>query len=365
MDFALSEDQETLKKSAREFVQAEAPLTLARKMLEHDTGFEPSLWRQMAELGWMGIAIPEAQGGLGLGMLELSLLLEEMARTVTPSPFFSTVALAAPVLAAVGATGPLQRIAEGELRTTLALAEEQGRFDGHDIAAVADPSGGAWSITGRKLFVPDAHLAEAFVTVARAPFGAAVFMVDAQAASVITHESMDRTRRLGEVIFEGAAAELVSAENDAWPEIERTLDRAAVALAAEATGVGDAVMTQSVDYVRERKQFGRAIGSFQAVSHRCADMLVGVESSRSTTYYAAWAIDEATPDAPLAAATAKACASTAAIATCESGIQVHGGIGFTWEHDMHIYFRRAKLTELFLGAAPVWRDRITSLLSVR
>lgn len=365
MEFGLSEDQQTLKKSAREFLEGEAGIALARRMLEDETGFEHALWTHMAELGWMGIAIGEEDGGLGLGMLELALLLEEMGRMALPSPFYSTVALAAPVVAALAEPGlraeVLGAVAAGERKLTLAIAEAGGRFDAAGIAATATQAGSAWTLTGRKMFVSDAHLADEIVVLARTGAGIGAFLVAASDCAIEQNESLDRTRRLGTVALDGVAARPIGSD-DAWPEIERALDRAAVGLAAEATGVADIVMHNSVAYVKERQQFGRPIATFQAVSHKCADMLVAAESARSTTYYAAWAIDEATPDAPRAAATAKAAATTGAMQVCEDGIQVHGGIGFTWEHDMHIWYRRAKMCELFLGPASVWRERIASLL---
>ena len=365
MEFGLSEDQQTLKKSAREFLEAEAGIALARRMLEDDTGFEPALWAHMAELGWMGIAIGEADGGVGLGMLELALLLEEMGRVALPSPYYSTVALAAPVVAALA--GPALRaevlgaVAAGERKLTLAFAEESGSFDATGIAAVATGSGDMWTITGRKMFVSDAHLADQIVVLARTGAGIGAFLVSASDCEITQSDSLDRTRRLSVVTLDGVAARPLGGD-DAWDDIGRALDRAAVGLAAEATGVADAVMNRSVAYVKDRNQFGRPIATFQAVSHKCADMLIATESARSTTYFAAWALDEATPDAPLAAATAKAAATTGAMRVCEDGIQVHGGIGFTWEHDMHIWYRRAKLCELLLGPAPVWRERVASLL---
>ncbi|HVL90937.1 MAG TPA: acyl-CoA dehydrogenase family protein [Actinomycetota bacterium] len=365
MEFGLSEDQQTLKKSAREFLEGEAGIALARRMLEHESGFEPSLWTHMAELGWMGIAIPESEGGLGLGMLELSLLLEEMGRVALPSPYFSTVALAVPVVASLADAATrsevLGAVAAGERKLTLAYAEASGAFDPAAIEAAAQGSGDLWTVTGTKMFVPDAHLADQIVVLARTGVGVGAFLVQAADCEISQNESLDRTRRLGTVTLGGVAARPLGGE-DAWAEIERALDRAAVGLAAEATGVADAVMSMSVAYAKERQQFGRAIGSFQAVSHTCADMLVAAESARSTTYYAAWAIDEGAPDAPRAAATAKAAATTGAMRVCEDGIQVHGGIGFTWEHDMHLWYRRAKLCELLLGPATVWRERIASLL---
>ncbi|MGH2829652.1 MAG: acyl-CoA dehydrogenase family protein, partial [Actinomycetota bacterium] len=254
MDFALSEQQQALRKSAREFLEAEAPITLARAKLEHETGFEPGLWTQMAEQGWMGVAVPEAEGGLGLGMVELVLLLEEMGRVVAPSPFYSTVALAAPVVAALS-TDPEGRrsffgaVAAGELRLTLALAEDSGSFDETGIAATAERAGDGWVLRGRKSFVPDAHLADEIVVVARTPGGIGAFLVPAADCAIEPKQSLDRTRRLSAVTLGGVrvgAARLLGEEGTAWPSIRRALDRAAVGLAAEAVGVADAAMNATL-----------------------------------------------------------------------------------------------------------------------
>ncbi|MHB8513386.1 MAG: acyl-CoA dehydrogenase family protein [Actinomycetota bacterium] len=367
MDFAYNEDQKSLRKSAREFLESEAPITLARRMLDDPTGFDEGLWKHMAELGWMGIAIPESDGGLGLGMLELCLLLEEMGRLVVPSPFFSTVALAAPIIAALtdGAERSelLGAIASGSRKLTVAISEENDTFAAPSFKTKAKNKDGTWLVNGTKLFVTDAQIVDAMLVVTGVAPDYSVFLVEASDAVVTPKNSLDPTRRLSSVTFKDSPAILLGEEGLATAALGQARNRSAVALAAEATGICDAVTTRAVEYARERQQFGRAIGSFQAISHKCADMLVAAESARSTTYFAAWSIDEGEPGTHLAAATAKASTTSGAVSVCENGIQVHGGIGFTWEHDMHLYYRRAKFTELFAGSGAQWRERIACLLA--
>ena len=378
MDFGLTDEQEALRKSAREFLTERSTTQLVRKLMEDKTGFDDGLWREMAQLGWTGTAISEEDGGLGLGQIELAILAEETGRAILPAPFYSSVGLAAPVIAGV-AEGTVRKellggIASGETRATLALAEAEGRWDAAGVKAKAVREGGGYTITGTKMFVPDAHLADVIVVVARTGRGKdkregiSLFAVPASDPNVKIRQldTIDRTRRLCRVRLSGVkvgADRLLGGEGEAWAPLERALDRAATTIAAEATGVAAKVVELSRDYARERTQFDRPIGSFQAISHAIADMLVLTENARSTTYYAAWALEEGAPDAPLAAATAKVAGSEAARIVAQEGIQVHGGIGFTWEHDMHLFYRRAKWCELFLGDPSIWRERVASLIA--
>jgi alkylation response protein AidB-like acyl-CoA dehydrogenase len=373
MEFGFSEEQEALRKSAREFLTDQSTTALVRRLMEDSTGFDESLWKHMASLGWMGTAIPEAEGGLGLGLIELAILFEEMGRAILPAPFFSSVGLAAPVLAAAGARDLLGAIASGEKRATLALAEPTGGWAASDVKAKAAREGNAWKLSGTKSFVPDAHVADEVIVVARTARakdpreGLSLFLVPTadKKMKVKALDTIDKTRRVSTVKIGGVVVSsdrLIGPDGGAWPILERSLDRAAVALAAEGTGLAQRVLEITRDYAKERTQFDKPIGSFQAISHRLADMLLAVENARSTTYYAAWALEESTPDASLAAATAKVAASEAAAKVAAGGIQVHGGIGFTWEHDMHLYYRRAKWIELFGGDTTIWRERIASLL---
>jgi alkylation response protein AidB-like acyl-CoA dehydrogenase len=378
MDFGFTDEQEALRKSAREFLTDRSTTQLVRTLMKSKTGFDEALWRDMAELGWMGTAIAEEDGGLGLGQIELAILAEETGRAILPSPFYSSVGLAAPVIAAA-ADGAIRKellggIASGATRATLALVEADNRWDAPGVKAKAVKDGNGYTITGTKLFVPDAHLADEIIVVARTSkekdkrAGISLFAVPAKDANVKVRqlETIDQTRRLCRVRLSGVtvgAGRLLGREGEGWPVLERALDRAATTLAAEATGLAAKVLELSRDYAKERLQFDRPIGSFQAISHKLADMLLLTENARSNTYYAAWALEEGAPDAPLAAATAKVAGSEAARTVAQDGIQVHGGIGFTWEHDMHLYYRRAKWCELFLGDAGQWRERVASLFA--
>jgi alkylation response protein AidB-like acyl-CoA dehydrogenase len=378
MDFGFTEEQEALRKSAREFLTDRSTTQLVRDLMASKTGFDETLWKEMSDLGWMGTAIAESDGGLGLSLIELAVLVEEMGRALLPSPFYSSVGLAAPVIAAT-AEGALRKtvlggIASGDLRATVALAEAEGRWDAAGVKAKATRVNGGYKLSGTKVFVPDAHLADEIVVVARTSKskdpreGISLFLVPTsdKKMKVRQLDTIDATRRLCQVKVGGVevpAERRLGPEGEAWPLLERALDRAATVLSAEATGLATKVLELSRDYAKERTQFDKPIGAFQAISHRIADMLVLTENARSTTYYAAWALEEGVPDAALAAATAKVAASEAARVVAQDGIQVHGGIGFTWEHDMHLYYRRAKWCELFLGDPSIWRERVASLFA--
>src|SRR5262245_17837570 len=354
MDFGFSEEQEMLRSSARDFLAKEAPMTYVRKMMEDERGFTDDLWRKMAELGWMGLILPEAYGGSGLDFVDMVVVLEEMGRAVLPGPFFSTVILGGSAIADAGNAAQketwLPKIADGSLKVSLAQLEPSARWDAEGIALEARPKDGGFVLDGTKLFVPDANVADLFVVAARTPGskgaqGVTLLVVDAKApgVGVTMLKTMDQTRKLGEVVFKGTAVgadRVLGAAGDGGKTLARVMDRGKVGLAAEMCGGAQKVLDMSVEYAKVREQFGKPIGSFQAIQHKCANMLVEVESSKSITYYAAWAVANDVPEAPLAAAMAKAYTSDAYRHTAGEGIQIHGGIGFTWEHDMHIYFKR-------------------------
>lgn len=370
MDFGFSEDQEMLRQSARDFLAKECPMTLVRKMMEDESGHSPELWRKMAELGWQGLILPEEYGGAGLTFVDLIVVLEEMGRVVLPGPFLSTAVFAGLAIAESGSAEQkkkwLPRIASGDLVATLALIEPSGRWDADGVAATATPDGDGWKLEGTKLFVPDGHVAELLVVAARKPGskgqdGVSLFLVDAKTPGlkVSALKTMDQTRKLSEVVLSGVKVgrdALLGAEGGAWKAIERLADRGKVALCAEMCGGAQRVLDMSVDYAKVREQFGKPIGSFQAIQHKCANMMVQVESAKSATYYAAWAVANDVAEAPLAAAMAKAYCSDAYRFVAGEGIQIHGGIGFTWEHDMHIYFKRAKSSEVTFGDATLNRE---------
>ncbi len=373
MDFGFSEEQEMLRSSARDFLAKEAPMTYVRKMMEDERGFTADLWRKMAELGWMGLILPEAYGGAGLDFVDMVVVLEEMGRVVLPGPFFSTVILAGVAIAEGGSPKQkethLPKIADGSLKATLANMEPSGRWDADGIQLVAKPDGGGYVLDGTKLFVPDANVADLFVVAGRAPGskgadGVSLFLVDAKTPGVAVTmlKTMDQTRKLGEVVFKNVkvgADALLGPAGGGWKILERVADRAKVGLSAEMCGGAQKVLEMSVEYAKVREQFGKPIGSFQAIQHKCANMLVEVESSKSITYYAAWAVANDVAEAPLAAAMAKAYTSDAYRHTAGEGIQIHGGIGFTWEHDMHIFFKRAKSSEVTFGDA-TWNREIVA-----
>jgi alkylation response protein AidB-like acyl-CoA dehydrogenase len=377
MDFGFSEEQEMLRSSARDFLTKEAPMTYVRKMMDDDRGYTDEVWRKMAGLGWMGLILPEAHGGSGLDFVDMVVVLEEMGRAVLPGPFFSTVILAGIAITEGGSADQkakyLPKIADGSLKATLAHLEPSGRWDAEGIQLTAKESGGKWQLDGTKLFVPDANVADLFVVAARTSGkgadGVTLFLVDAKASGVgVTMlKTMDQTRKLGEVTFKNVtvgADAVLGKVGGGWGLLERVADRAKVGLAAEMCGGAQKVLEMSVEYAKVREQFGKPIGSFQAIQHKCANMLVEVESSKSITYYAAWAVANDVAEAPLAAAMAKAYTSDAYRHTAGEGIQIHGGIGFTWEHDMHIFFKRAKSSEVTFGDATWNREIVAQLINL-
>ena len=378
MDFGFSEEQEMLRKSARDFLAKESPMTYVRHMMDDERGFRDEQWAKMAELGWMGLILPEEFGGAGLDFVDMVVVLEEMGRVVLPGPFFSTVILGGVALAGGGSAALkkelLPKLAEGKLHVTLAQLEPNARWDADGITLEAKKNGTGWRLAGTKLFVPDAHTADLLVVAGRTPGskgaeGVSLFVVDAQAKGVSTTllKTMDQTRKLCEVAFDGvgvAADRVLGEPGHGWELLERVADAGKVGLCAEMCGGAQKVLEMSVEYAKVREQFGRPIGSFQAIQHKCANMLVEVESSKSATYYAAWAVANDVPEARLAAAMAKAYCSDAYRHTAGEGIQIHGGIGFTWEHDMHIYFKRAKSSEVTFGDATWNREIVATLIGL-
>ncbi|GIX48760.1 MAG: acyl-CoA dehydrogenase [Candidatus Tectimicrobiota bacterium] len=374
MDFGFSDEQEMLRQTARAFLAEHCPSQVVRQLMEDERGYSPDLWRKMAELGWLGLAFPEAYGGQGLGFVDLTVILEEMGAALLPSPFLSTVVLAGQAILIGGSEAQKQaylpRIAAGDLLATLALTEPSGRFDAEGVSEVkAVPEEGRFRLSGTKLFVLDAHIADVLVVVARTKdagdksFGISLFLVDRTAPGVSTTllKTMDQTRKQCEVTFDNVVVEadrLLGPLDGGWPIVRKVLDIATAALCAEMVGGAQRVLDMSVAYAKERVQFGRPIGSFQAIKHKCAEMLLQVESAKSAAYYAAWAVDEDVPEAPLAVSMAKAYCSDAYRNVAGEGIQVHGGIGFTWEHDMHLYFKRAKFCEFMFGDATYHRELV-------
>jgi alkylation response protein AidB-like acyl-CoA dehydrogenase len=377
VNFGFSDEQELLRRQARDLLDRECPTARVRELMDGEPGHDPQLYSRIAALGWTAIPFAEAHGGLGLGLVDLTVVLEEMGRHLLPSPFLSSVGLAGMTVAASAdeaqAARLLPEIAAGSARATVALVEESGRWDAGGVGMRAERSGDVWLVSGEKLFVPDAQLSDWMIVAARSADdpadGITLLVVDTGAPGVTVRplRSMDATRRMAAVAFDGvevAGDSVLGEPGRGWSTLRRGLDRAMVCIAGELTGTAQRVLEMSVDYAKVRQQFGRPIGAYQAVSHRCADMLVMTESARSLAYHAAWALDNDVPDAPLAAAMAKAYASDAARAVASSGLQVHGGIGFTWEHDIHLYLKRAKWGEAILGDASHHRERVAQLLEL-
>jgi alkylation response protein AidB-like acyl-CoA dehydrogenase len=354
MQFGLSESQEFLKDSARKFFAGECPSAEMRRLMETDTAYDAALWSKLTDQGYTGIIFPEAYGGVGLGKVELMLLMEEAGRALLPGPFFSTVVLAGSVLDAIASPAHKQKylalICHGQARATVAILEANASWNPCDIQLTAANG----KLTGEKYFVSDAAVADFIIVVARN----GVFIVNSKAPGlkISPMTAMDLTRKLYVVEFHNTPAE----EIGATANLERAFDVATAALAAELVGGMQRTLEITVEYAKTRKQFGKPIGTFQAVQHQCADMYLETESSRSAVYYAGWALEENSPDASTAVSIAKMYASDAARTVGNRGIQIHGGMGFTWENDVHLYYRRAKGSETAFGDATFHRERIAT-----
>src|SRR6202162_3359555 len=376
MDFAFSEEHEMLRRSARDFLAKECSPKVVRKLMESPDAYDPSFWAKIAGLGWTALGIPEQYGGVG-SFLDLVVVLEEAGRALMPGPFFATMGLAVPALLEAGTAAQkkevLGALAPGSARATLAFTEPSGRWDAAAVTLAAKPSGGGWQLDGVKLFVPDAEAADYIVVAARTrgegEDGISLFLVKGRPAgmTVTSLKTLDMTRRWSEVRFDGVKLDsdsLMGQAHNAWPHLKRALEWATAALCAEMVGGAQKVLETSTEYAKTPHQFAKPIGIYQAVSHKLADMLVLSESGRSATYYAAWAIDADAPDRSLASSMAKAYVSDAYRKVAGDGIQVHGGIGFTWEHDMHLYFKRAKSSEVTLGDATYHRELVAQSLDL-
>jgi alkylation response protein AidB-like acyl-CoA dehydrogenase len=373
MNFAFSEEQDMLRDSVRQFLEDKSPSEKVRELMEHDRGYDPDLWREIAEQGWQAMHIPEAYGGAGFSYLELVILMEEMGRALFPAPFFSTVVLGANTLLVAGSEEQkadlLPAIAAGEHLAALAQVEESGRWDEEGITLPAKADGDDYVLTGTKLYVVDGHVADTLVVAARTDAGVSLFLVPGDAAGVNRRrlETMDMTRKQAEVDLTDVrvpASAMIGGDGSGWETLSKVLDLAAVALAAEQVGGAQKTLEMSVEYAKVRVQFGRPIGSFQAIKHKCADMLVQTESAKSAAYYAGWAASEDNEELPVVAPLAKSFCSEAYFHCAAENIQIHGGIGFTWEHDAHLYFKRAKSSELMLGEPSYHRAILADRLGI-
>ena len=362
MDLGLNEVQQMLKSSAQEFLSRECPLTLVRAMEEDPRGYTDELWRQIVGLGWTGLVFPEQYGGTGGDFLDLAVLLEEMGRSLVPSPFFSTVVLGGLTVLDAGTDAQKQdilpRICSGDLTMTMALTEPSASFEPWGVETVANRQGDDFVINGTKLFVADAGAADLLLIVARTSAesdparGITVFLVPAANQGLtISPLNTIASDRLYEVTLDAAnvpATSVLGKIGEGWPVVQRVLQRATTGKCVEMLGGADAVLEMTVEYVKQRTQFGRSVGSFQAVQHHCADMATDVEGSRNIVYQAAWRVAEGGP-ADREVSMAKAWVSGAYERVCATAHQCHGAIGFTKEHDLQLYTRRAKVLQLSYG----------------
>jgi alkylation response protein AidB-like acyl-CoA dehydrogenase len=369
--FAATEEQELLRQSVRSFLADTSPMTEVRRLMETDTGYEPGVWKRLAaQLGLVGLTIPEELGGSGSGYAELAIVLEEMGRSLYCGPYFATVALAANAIMTAG-TEHQQRdllpgIAGGDVIATLAVAEDSGHWDQDQIQLAARADNGRYLLRGHKSFVLDGQNADLIIVAGRLGADIALFLVDSTADGLTTTglPTLDMTRRLARLEFDNVPAAMLGSPAKAEQALARTLDLAVIALAAEQVGGAQRCLEMSVDYAKSRIQFGRPIGSFQAIKHKCAEMLLDVESARSAACFAAWAAADDSEEVPAVASLAKAHCSEAYFRTAGENIQIHGGIGFTWEHDAHLYFKRAKSDELMFGSPAHHREQLLQRIGI-
>lgn len=364
-------EQEELRDVMRAFLRKYSAESDVRAQLDTEQGFDRSAWQMAAEqIGMQALAVPEEFDGAGYGFDEVAIVLEETGRTLYTGPVLSTVVLATNALILSGDAAAckqyLPAVAEGSLVATVAVAEQATEWREDDVQTTARQVGGQWLLDGTKGYVLDGARADFVIVAARTDRGVSMFAVDADAAglTVDSLQVMDLTRRFAKLTFDGVAANLIGEEGRTWPVFTKVFDHAVVALACEQVGGAAAVLDATVDYLKVRQQFGRAIGSFQAIKHRCADMLVELESARSAAAYATAALSADTLDASTAASIAKVYCSNAFYHIAAESIQMHGGIGFTWEHPAHLYFKRAKSSEILFGSPSAHRERIASLIGL-
>ncbi len=376
MNFAFSEEQDQLRDVVRRFMEEKSSEEEVRRLMDTEVGYDPNVWAQMAnELGLQSLHIPEEFGGQGFSFVELAIVFEEQGRRLLCSPYFATVALATNAILNAGTSDEkaalLPGIASGETIATLAFTEPNGRWDADGITMVAREDGGAWVLDGTKMFVIDGNNADLIVVAARAAGtsgedGISFFTVagNAQGLTRTALATMDQTRKQSKLEFASVKATPLGAAGQGWSALSKTLDQAAVCLSNEMAGGAQFVLDMSVEYAKVRVQFGRPIGSFQAIKHKCADMLLEVESAKSAAYYSAWAAGEDNEELPVVASLSKAYCSDAYFHATAENIQIHGGIGFTWEHPAHLYFKRAKSSEILLGDATYHRELLAQRIGI-
>ncbi|QTI70943.1 acyl-CoA dehydrogenase family protein [Gordonia polyisoprenivorans] len=371
MDFALDDDQIMLQEVLRTFFGSQVPDSAVRARFDEPTGYDVRLWKRMAEeLGLQGLAIPEEYGGGGFSFFELGLVLEEMGRVLLPSPFLGSCVMSAQLLLAIddeAARGRLlPGIADGSVIVSVAFAEESGSWSTRDVTATATSDGDGWRIDGRKSYVLDGHAADSYLVIARASDGVGVFEVGGTAVGLTRTKSatMDLTRALAKVTFNSVPARRIGSAAATETAIEVMLDHTRIALAADSLGGIGRVLDMAVEYAKTREQFGRKIGSFQAIKHKCASMLMELEASRSAVYYALWAAAKGQADRPVVAPMVKAHCMDSYLAAAGENIQIHGGIGFTWEHPAHLYLKHARSSQALLGDSDLHRQILADRIGV-
>ena len=362
MDFAFSEEQQMLREQARSFLSDKSPAERVAELAVSDEGWDAALWPQIAELGWLGLSVPEDKGGAGFGFLEEAVLFEEMGYALFPGPFFATVGLALPALVD---DDVLERVIAGEAPATFAYAERPGPslfYDLDNVGTKAEKANGTWKLSGEKHLVPDAQVGGYAVVVARTPEGVGLFLVELTEAVATPATTVDTTRRLSRLALDGVEATLLVGEDRSGEVLETIRLRALAALSLEAVGIAQRTLELAMAHSTERKQFDKPIGTYQAVSHQVADIYIETELARSLAYWAAWCVAEGDEQAAVAVAAAKSAAGEAAVAACERSIQVHGGVGFTWEHVLHRYYKRALWVDSFEGFGSLQRKAIAEKL---
>ncbi|HEX3791832.1 MAG TPA: acyl-CoA dehydrogenase family protein [Pseudonocardiaceae bacterium] len=371
MQFAESDEQRDLRASVRRFLTEKSSLAAVRELMDTPSGYDQAVWKQASDqLGLAALAIPEEYGGAGFSVVEQAIVLEEMGRTLYCGPYLASAVLAATALLG-SADEPakhdyLPAIAAGELIATLAFTGDSGAWDGTDASLSAHQDGDQWRLSGHRAFVLDGHHAGLILAIAHDSAGPALFAVtgDATGLTVRSSPTLDQTRRLARLEFTDVPARRINTNGTAADLLSDTLDRAALALAAQQLGGAQAALDMTVGYAKVREQFGRPIGVFQAIKHRCADLLLEIESTRSAVLYGAWAAAESSDELPTLAPLVRAYASETFSHAAAENIQLHGGIGFTWEHDAHLYFKRASFDQLFLGDPAYHRERLATRIGL-
>lgn len=368
--FALTEEQQELRRSVRAFLELKSPEGEIRRVMESSEGYDPAVWRQMADqLGLQGLAIPEEFGGSGFSYAELGVVIEETGRALMPGPFFGSAVLSGSVLMYCGddaaKTRYLPGVASGATIATLALTEQSGRWDADGMQVEARRKGSSWILSGTKTFVLDGHIADLVLVVARTGAGISLFAVE-ETDRLTRRElsTLDPTRRQARIAFSDTPAELIGSEGQAWPALSHALDIATAGLAVEQVGGAQRCLELAVEYAKTRRQFGKPIGSFQAIRHKCADLMLDIECARGVAQYAVQAAATGAAELPAAASLAKAYCSDTYARAAAANIQIHGGIGFTWEHPAHMYFKRAQSSSHLLGDAAYHRGLLAERIGI-